>query len=189
MACEWVLEEQRGRRQWAGQDPGAVPRWDALGTGLCRRRVLPAPRGDGGSGRVRWAHPGAGTLLPCWLRPQPSDGGREGCSGVLPRRCRAASPAPAPHGFWGSPGTRGEPSAGRRAALASFGALTSLLLSPADPLPEPRRGLAGLHLGASPRRQMPLHGRHPRPGHLLPRPAQPPAPSAHGEGERRPARR
>lgn len=189
MACKWVLEELGGRWQWAGQDPGAVPRWDALGTGLCRRRVLPAPRGDGGSGRVRWAHPGAGTSLPCWLVPSRlTAGGKD-----APAPCQGDAALPAlprpPHSFWGSAGTRGEPGAGRRAALASFGPLTSLLLSPADPLPEPRRGLAGLHLGASPRRQMPLHGRHPRPGHLLPRPAQPPAPSAHGEGERRPARR
>ena len=157
------------------------------GTGLCRHWALPAPRGNG-SGRVRWAHPGAGTLLPCWLVPsQVTARGKD-----APASCQgdAALPAlPQPLRFCGSPGTRGEPGAGGRAALASFGALTSPLLSPADPLPKPRRGLAGLHLGASPRRQMPLHGRHPRPGHLLPRPAQPPAPPAHGEGERWPARR
>lgn len=147
---------------------GRAGLWGCAVVGCARYRALPAPRGDGdGLGRVWWAHPAAGTLLPCWLVPsRVTARGKD-----APASCQGGATLPAlprPLLFRGSLGTRGEPGAVGRAALASFGALTSPLLSPADPLPEPRRGLAGLHLGASPRRQMPLHGRHPRPGHLLP---------------------
>lgn len=137
-------------------------------------------------GRVWWVPPGTGTLLPRWLVPI-----RVTARGTDAPASRhgAAGPAAAPV-ILGMP----EQAWGARHGMASGSGvlrqtLTSPLLSPADPFPEPRRGLAGLHLGASPRRQMPLHGRHPRPGHLFPRPAQPPAPPAHGEGEPWPTRR
>lgn len=48
---------------------GRAGPWGSATMGRARHRALPAPRGDGGLGRVRWAHPGAGTLLPCWLVP------------------------------------------------------------------------------------------------------------------------